>query len=323
MRLKTLIAVAAMVLATSAEAQAQNQGQGQAQGQAQTPFRPVAVVNDSVITGFDLQQRAQLLTLLGYPASRADQLRNDALDQLIEDKLKLQAGKQMGITPTPEMITSGIEQYARQSNLAPDAFRASLTGGGVTPQALDDLVGPQMVWLSVVRSRFSGRVEPAESEIDAELAQRGAAASTEYRISEIGLPLQGDGRTEAETRALADRLSDTLSQGGDFQEAVARYSESPSAAHGGEVGWVTTAIMPAELRQTLAAMQIGQVSRPIQVSGGISILKVEDKRQSAAAPDLEAGAREAVRTQLMNERTERLAEGLLQEMRRDALIQVR
>jgi peptidyl-prolyl cis-trans isomerase SurA len=329
MRLKTLIAVATMGLALAGQAQVQSRAQSRAQsqdqgeGQGVTPFRPVAVVNDSVITGFDLAQRAQLLSLLGYPASRADQLRTDALDQLIEDKLKLQAGKQMGITPTPEMIASGVEQYARQANVAPDAFRASLTSRGVTSQAIDDMVGAQMVWLNVVRTRFAGRVEPAESEIDAELAQRASAAATEYRISEIGLPLQGDGRTEAETRALAARLSETLNQGGDFQEAVARYSDSPSAARGGEVGWVTAGSMPPELRQTLAAMQVGQVSRPIQVSGGISILKVEDKRQSAAAPGAEDGAREAVRTQLMNQRSERLAEGLLQEMRRDALIQVR
>ncbi len=311
MRLKVLIALAALALALAGPAP------------AQTPFRPVAVVNDAVITGFDLAQRAQILAALGYPTANPGQLQTEALDQLIEDKLKLQAGKTIGITPTPEMIASGFEQYAQQTRTTPEQFRSSLTGRGVSEQALEDMVGAQMVWLNVVRTRFSGRVEPAEAEIDAEIAQRGARTATEYRISEIGLPLQGEGRTEAETRALAERLTRSLNSGGDFQEAVARYSGAPSAARGGEVGWVTTATMPPEVRDQLAGLQVGEVSQPIQVSGGLSILKLEDKRQTTATAAVEAEAREAVRNQLITQRSERLAEGLLQEMRRDALIQVR
>lgn len=311
MRLKVLIVLAGLALALAGPAP------------AQTPFRPVAVVNDAVITGFDLEQRAQILVSLGYPAANPGQLQTEALDQLIEDKLKLQAGKAIGITPTPEMITSGVVQYARQMQSTPEQFRASLAARGVSEQAVEDMVGAQMVWLNVVRTRFSGRVEPAEAEIDAELAQHSARTGVEYRISEIGLPLRGDGRTEAETRDLAERLTQSLNGGGDFREAVARYSAAPSTARGGEVGWVTTASMPPEARQELAGLQVGGVSRPIEVSGGISILKLEDKRQSTAPGAVEAETREAVRNQLMNQRTERLAEGLLQEMRRDALIQVR
>lgn len=315
MQFKLLIALAGLMLALV--------GQPPGQAQSQTPFRPVAVVNDSVITGFDLAQRAQILTSLGYPATNPGQLQSEALDQLIEDKLKLQAGEAIGITPTPEMIASGVEQYARQMRTTPEQLRASLAARSVTDQALEDLVGAQMVWLNVVRTRFGGRVEPAEAEIDAELAQRSSRTVNEYRISEIGLMLQGAGRTEAETQALAERLSQSLNRGGDFQEAVARYSAAPSAAQGGEVGWVTTASMPSELRQELAGLQVGQVSRPIQVSGGISILKLEDKRQTTATAADEAATREAIRNQLINQRSDRLAEGLLQEMRRDALIQVR
>ncbi len=135
MRLKILIAWVGLALALVGPAP------------AQTPFRPVAIVNDAVITGFDLAQRTQILAALGYPTANPGQLQSEALDQLIEDKLKLQAGKAIGITPTPEMIASGIEQYASQTRTTPEQFRASLTTRGVTEQALDDMVGAQMVWL--------------------------------------------------------------------------------------------------------------------------------------------------------------------------------
>lgn len=311
MRLRVLIAAVSMVLAIV----------GPVLGQ--TPFRPVAVVNDAMITGFDLAQRARILASLGYPATNQEQLQTEALDQLIEDKLKLQAGEEIGITPTPDMVTTGIEQYANPSGLTPAEFRARLKAQGVTDQALDDMVIAQMVWLNVIRSRFGGRVEPGEAEIEAELAQRTSQATTEYRVLEIGLAPQASGRSEAETRALAERLSASLNQGGDFLEAVARYSVAPSAERGGEIGWITTGSMPPEMRQTLLQLEIGEVSAPLQVLGGISIIKLVDKRQIATVPSADSGTHDAVRNALIAQRSERLAEGLLQEMRRDALIEVR
>jgi peptidyl-prolyl cis-trans isomerase SurA len=308
--------VAALVLAAVAA------GSAPGTAGAQTPFRPVAVVNDSAITGFDLAQRMLILNALGYPAGSQEQLRTLALDQLVEDKLKFEAGRQSGIALTPELIASGIEQYASRAGTTPEAFRNALRARGVTDQALDDMVAAQVVWLEVIRTRFGDRVQPGEAEIDAELAQAGAG-QTEFRVLEIGLPLTADGRTEAETRALAEDLAGSLRQGGDFGQAVARYSAAPSASRGGEVGWVTTERMPPELRQTLSQLEVGEVSPPLQVAGGLSILKVVDQRRIGGGPAVQSLSREQVRDALITQRSERLAEGLLQEMRRDALIEVR
>ncbi len=101
------------------------------QAQAQTLFRPVAVVNDSAITGFDLAQRAQILIALGFASASPDALRSEALDQLVEDRLKLQAGEQIGIVPSAELIEAGMESFGRQSNLSADEFRALMSAKGV------------------------------------------------------------------------------------------------------------------------------------------------------------------------------------------------
>lgn len=296
---------------------------GTAPAAAQTLFRPVAVVNHQAITGFDLAQRAQILTVLGYPSASADALRSDALNQLVDDRLKLQAARKQGVTVTPEMVEAAVEEFARRAGMAPDAFRAVLDAQGVTGQAIEDMARAEIAWLQVVRARFAGRAEPAEADIASEMAMLGAGAGAEYRVLEIGLPLQTQGRSDAETRALAEQLSATLSAGGSFEDAVARYSEAPSAARGGEVGWVSAERMPPELRRTLDAMEVGQVSPPLPVSAGLTILKVMEKRSGGGQPQVDATTRQAVRNQLVNERGSRLAEGLLQEMRRDALIEVR
>ena len=290
---------------------------------AQTLFRPVAVVNDSAITGFDLAQRAQILVALGVTTASADALRNQALDQLVEDRLKLQAGRRIGLQPNPEVVEQGIEQIAQRSQLSSAEFKALMNAQGVTDQAVEDIAAAEVIWIQVVRSRFADRVEPGEAEIEAELALLGQRGEFEYRIRELGLPLEGEDRTEAQTRALAEQLYNSLNDGGDFNEAVTRFSKAPSAARGGDVGWVTTQQMPPNLLNALQNMQIGEVSRPLDVAGGFSLIRLEEKRATGASPQADPQLRERIRNRLINIQSARLADGLLQEMRRDALIEVR
>ncbi len=302
------------------EAQAQQAADG-----AATPFRPVAVVNGSAITGFDLAQRAEIMVALGFPAEDRNALRNAALERLIEDRLKLQEAERLGISPTPEQIEAGVVELARNAGAEPNELLALLSAQGVSQQALEDLVAAEAVWRDVVRTRFSRRFEPGESEIDSEIEQLRDRAGRALRIAEIGLPMEEDGRTAAETRALAEELSERLSRGGDFTEAVRRHSRAPSAAEGGEVGWVTPASLPPRIAEALAGLEPGDVSRPIEVSGGLSVLKVLETRAAPAA-EIDAAdpeLRERVRSQLAGQQGARLAESLLQELRRDALIETR
>ncbi|MEM7058283.1 MAG: peptidylprolyl isomerase [Pseudomonadota bacterium] len=291
--------------------------------QAQTLFRPVAIVNDSAITGFDLAQRAQILVALGFATADADSLRATALDQLVEDRLKIQAGKAIGISPTQEIIDQGVAGLAQNQNISANEFKAILSAQGVSEMAIEDLASAEMIWAQVIRARFSNRVEPGEAEIDAELGLINQRAAFEYRIKEIGLALTADGRTEAETRALAEQLYNALNQGGSFDEAVSRFSRAPSAARGGDVGWVSTQRMPPDMLRALSELTVGEVSRPLSVPGGLSLLQLVDKRETGANATASPEVREQVRNRLIQRKSNRLSEGLLQEMRRDALIEVR
>jgi len=290
---------------------------------AQTLFRPVAIVNDSAITGYDLAQRAQILVALGLTTADADSLRATALDQLVADRLKLEAGRVIGLSPTPELIQAGIEVLAQNQDISANEFRAVLNAQGVSDLAIEDYAGAEMIWGQVIRARFSNRVQPGEAEIDAELGLISDRAAFEYRIKEIGLPLESDGRTGAETRALAEQLYNALNQGGSFDQAVSRFSRAPSAARGGDVGWISTLRMPPEMLRALSELTVGQVTRPLQVPGGFSLLQLVEKRETGVQTVADPQLREQVRNRLIQQKSNRLAEGLLQEMRRDALIEVR
>jgi len=292
---------------------------------AQTIFRPVAVVNDSAITGYDLAQRAQILAAMGFQAASADALRAAALDRLIEDRLKLQAAKRAGIAPTAEMVEKGLEEYAKQIGTEASTFRAAMSAKGVTEQGLADMVGAEMVWREVIIGRFGRRVEPGEAEVDAEIALMQQREGASYQLQEIGLPDIDGGRNAAETQALALQLYESLTTGGDFAAAVRKYSRAPSAARGGDAGWVATDRLPPDLAEALSGAEVGQIVRPLRVAGGYTILKIVDKRldQASQIDPSDQNLRNQIRQRLANQQTLRLAEGMLQELRRDALIELR
>ncbi len=319
----------ALVLAWPApQAAAQSaaeQEQQPLQERSETPFRPVAVVNGSAITGFDLIQRAQIMLALGFEPQSEQELRAQALDRLIADRVKFQEGRRLGLDVSDDEIRAGIAELAQGVGMDPNDMVAQLAAQDVSQRALSDLVAADIVWRKVVRRRFAGQVEPSESEIDAQIAQLGQSSGMAYRVGEIGLPLETEDRTPAETRELAERLSRQLDGGGDFAAAVRRYSRSVSAAEGGEVGWVSSANLPPNVADALAGLGPGDVTRPVEVEGGLSILKVFDRREAASAsidPE-DPQVREQVRNRLMGQQGQRLAQGLLQELRRDALIEIR
>lgn len=325
--LKTTYGVIALVgmLMAAAPAPAQTAAQAPAQAPAKTMFRPIAIVNDSAITGFDLWQRAQILVALGYAATDQNAVRSRALDDLIDDRLKLQEAKRMGLTVTNGEIEDGLKAYADRAKVSLNEFKAVMNAQGITNQALNDMAAADVLWAKVVRSRFIGRVDPGEAEIDSEIALMQAHTNASYHVMEIGIPGASAGRNEAQTKALADKLYASLSQGGDFAAAVKAYSGAPSAKNGGDAGWISTAQMQPALLDALAGLEPGEVSLPIPVAGGFWIMKlVETRTDKASALDPnDPKLRESVRQRLITRRGARLAEGLLQELRRDAVIAMR
>ncbi|MEM7240087.1 MAG: peptidylprolyl isomerase, partial [Pseudomonadota bacterium] len=170
---------------------------------------------------------------------------------------------------------------------------------------------------------FLSRAEPTETRIDEEVALRSGVAAYSYRLKELGIRFTGNEAEDNRNREVLLDLYERLSQGGDFEAAVAEFSESPSRDNGGDIGWVPAAGLPPDLVRDLNLLNAGEVTRPVSVQGGASILQLIERRLGGANPNVSQEDREQVRQQLLAEEINRLADGYLQELRRDALIELR
>lgn len=284
---------------------------------AQNPYAPALVVNDSVITNYDIDQRMALIAALGA----TENLRELAVEQLTEDRLKVQAAEALEIELPEGAIEAGIEEFAQARGLTVEQVQSVLEARGIDKQAMSDFVEAGLLWREVVLARFRDRAQPTDADLDAALELAAQTPRETLELAEIALPFQERG--EAETLALADRLSQELARGGDFEAAVQRYSRSPSAAEGGRLPPMSASELPPQLRGQVLLLEPGDVTAPIPIAGGLAILKLLGIRTEppAALPEApDEAARQALREQLFTERITRFGDAYLQELLGDALI---
>ena len=91
--------------------------------------------------------------------------------------------------------------------------------------------------------------------------------------------LSSNPATQAQTLDNANKILAQLQGGASFAGYAKQYSEASTAAVGGDLGWVRPEQLPAQLAAAVRAMGPGQISSPIEVPGGVSILAVQDTRK--------------------------------------------
>jgi len=172
----------------------------------QSLFDTVARVNDSVVTRFEVIQRARLLGVLRRPdASPAA-----AFEDLIDDRLKEQAARSAGIIPTQEDIRFGIEEFAARANLTGEELLIAVSEVGIEPETVRDYIATLISWGEVVRERFTARARPSDAEIDRAVALGLDSGST--RVSQNARPGGSRGCVRVRHTAVCRRRGDHASQ---------------------------------------------------------------------------------------------------------------
>lgn len=283
---------------------------------AQNPYLPAWTVNGDVITDYDIEQRVLFLDALGAPGD----LREVAVEQLIEDRLKVQAAEQFGVELPEDGVQVGIEEFASVRDLSvEDVFRV-LYARDIDRQTIDDFVESGLLWRDVVGTRFRAQSTPSEEDLDAAIQIAATTPVEILQLAEIALPFAERGQEQ--TQELADQIYAELARGADFAALSRRFSRSATAERGGLLDPVPAQQLPPAFRSQILLMSPGQITRPIPISGGVAILKLVSSRSAPPRPPEgdEAQVREALRQRLFTERITAFGQGFLQELLTDALI---
>jgi peptidyl-prolyl cis-trans isomerase SurA len=250
----------------------------------QDTLRAAAVVNDEIISMLDLEMRLRLAILVTGQKD-SPRLRNrltaKVIRGLIDERLQIQEAERLGITITDEQLGLAVEDISRRNNLTPENFIKLLQSRGILPRAFLDQVRAELTWRALVGRRLRPSVQITDDEVE-EVVRRIVAISgaARRRVSEIFLAVDTV-LQEDEVRANAERLIEQLREGADFASLARQFSESATAAQGGNLGWIQDGQLPEELDTALANMRPGMLSRPIRALSGYHILRLVDEQQTS------------------------------------------
>jgi peptidyl-prolyl cis-trans isomerase SurA len=145
----------------------------------------------------------------------------------------------------------------------------------------------EIAWTRLQRAKIENSVSVGEDEVKAILTRMNAAKGTqEFRVGEIFLSATGG--NESQALANANKILEQLRNGASFAGYARQYSEASTAAVGGDLGWVRPEQLPDPIAAQLRSMAPGQVSQPIPVQGGFSIVAVQDTRKILTADPRDA-----------------------------------
>ena len=249
---------------------------------AQGLFAPAITVNDKVITGYELQQREQLLRLFRAPGNAAELAR----EQLIEERLKQEAAEVSGIEVTPEGLQAGVEEFAGRANMSPEQFLRALEGGGVSQETFREFIRNGVLWRELVRTRFAGRVQITESEVDRALNALSGGSSVRVLLSEIIMPAPPPQMQAVMQRA--ERISQITSIPA-FSAEARRFSASASRGRGGRMDWMPITQLPPQLRPIILGLAPGEVTDPLPLENAIALFQLRAIEETEyQAPDYAA-----------------------------------
>ncbi len=246
----------------------------------------VATVNDQIITGFDLRQRMLSVIAMSQVQPTEENLpaiQQQALQSLIEERLQAQEiTKYDTLIVTDAEIDQEIAAMAQEAETTPANYMAFLQQGGIRPAAFREQLRTEIGWRQLVGGRFNSRSRVSRSQVEQAVRQLNeAAAKPQYLVGEIYLEAARVGGQQAALNG-AEQLVQQMVQGAPFQAVARQFSAAPSAARGGDAGWIVQGTVQPALQSALDSLAVGQLSRPIPVEGGVYIIYMRDKRSGAA-----------------------------------------
>lgn len=256
-----------------------------AQTQSPNAHGIVAIVNDDIITSHDVQQR--VLFMLATTGAKRDEasvrrLQQTAMQNLVNERLQMQEAKSFDQEISAEEVERSMLRLLGGNGVEPEEIAQRLAGLGVSLNTLRDQVRSEIAWQRVTGGLFGSRIRVSDSQIDETLSRiLSKAEEPTYRVAEIYIEATPEiGGMEGAIQGGHAMISQ-LNEGAPFQLLAQQFSSAPTAAKGGDLGFVHAGELRAEIDEVITQMEAGKVhQQPILVPGGVYVVALIQKQVS-------------------------------------------
>ena len=240
------------------------------------------LVNDEPISFHDIRQRVRMLAMtVGAEITPEiqQQLATTAREQLVDEILQMQAVAEFNVEIDPQEIAASVDDLAARAGVTREELYQQFAQAGINPTTLEAQVRSDIAWRRMMSGLYGSRIRISQNQLDGELEQlRASSQKTSYQLAEIFL-FAPDEESKVQALQAAYSLVDQLRQGAPFTTAAQQFSSSPTAATGGDMGWVALADLDPVLAEPVGASAQPGILDPIVASDGVYILALRNRRE--------------------------------------------
>jgi peptidyl-prolyl cis-trans isomerase SurA len=275
------------------------------------------MVNGEPITNYDIEQRSKLIFLTTHKPATREQV----IDELIDEKVKIKEAKKFGVDPTASDVDQSYNAMSSRMRITPEQLTKSLESQGIRPDTLKSRIRADMVWGSLVRGRYKESLQVGEKDVAAAVEVKGdekqEAESFEYKMQPIVL-IVARGSAPA---AIESRRKEAEALRGRVQtcdEANSFFKSMQNAAIREPVT-KTSADLPVPLRELLDNTPIGHLTPPEVTKQGVEMVALCGRK----ATTIDTPKKKEIREKMYVEKYEAKSKAYLQEVRKAAMIEYR
>lgn len=242
-----------------------------------------ATVGETSVSDYELDQRIRLfIATAGFKPNAEDlkRMRKIQLENLIDEHIQMAEARRRKITVSPVEVDHVIEDLAKRQNATTKDLEETLAKAGSSIDVLKAQQTAALAWRKVLMSEFSDSLVASPAMV-ADALQRAAegANKTHYHIVEIFLPVDNPAKDAEIKKQIEDIRAQAASGKAPFRNLAQQYSRDPSAAAGGDMGWVYDGQLDPDLNAAVAKMKTNDLSEPIRAKGGWYLVGLIERQE--------------------------------------------
>lgn len=240
------------------------------------------IVNDEVISRYDVNQRVKLILVTsGIPATEENlkRIETQSIRALINERIQLQEASKLEVPESQEEIQVMLDRIAKGNQTTSEGIIESITSQGVNVETLISQIKSELLWNKIVRGRFGSYINISDEEINIVYDRTiDSINKVQYDISEIFLGFE-DEKEESDAKDLALKLVEQLKNNIAFEPVAQQFSQSASSGQGGYIGWVSEGQLDQGIINEIENLSTNSISEPIKTVNGYYIMKVNGRAE--------------------------------------------
>lgn len=277
-----------------------------------------ALVNDAPVTAYDVEQRAKF-TRLATQQKLNNALRKKALEELIDEQLKLQMMREMGMSLDYAATEKQFETIAARSKLSPQKFEQLIRQSGVDPQTFKDRIAVNIAWQGIVRQRFRRDIGTRRDELQSIMEEQsgtGVREEVEYELAQVIVIAPGGSKSAV---ASAKRVASQIRSNFTSCSTGRQNLKSISNAIYKPIGLRRASELQPKALSQLEGVADGQLGAPEVTANGVEMVAICSRRDVTTEGVIDKD----VENEVLNKEFDILARRLIRDMRQDAVIEYR